>query len=98
MANNILMTDHDNDSLYYPPIGTPKDCLPTPALIINLHALEFNLSLMSNYILHKTTELHPHFKTHKCTFIARKQMESAAIGINCAKLSEAEVLVKAGDY
>jgi D-serine deaminase-like pyridoxal phosphate-dependent protein len=96
MSYNILMTSQIHDSLYYPPVGTPKDQLPTPALLINLPALEFNLSLMSNYFLHKTTMLRPHFKSHKCPIIAMKQIEYGAIGITCAKLSEAEVLVNAG--
>jgi len=96
MAYNNLMTNPSLDSLYYPSIGTPKDRLPTPALLINLPALEFNLSFMSSYFLHKSTKLRPHFKTHKCPHIAKKQMEYGAIGITCAKLSEAEVLIKAG--
>jgi len=96
MAYNNPMTDPSLDSLYYPSIGTPKDRLPTPALLINLPALEFNLSLMSSYFLHKSTKLRPHFKTHKCPLIAKKQVKYGAIGITCAKLSEAEVLMKAG--
>ena len=96
MAYNNPMTDPSLDSLYYPSIGTPKDRLPTPALLINLPALEFNLSLMSSYFLHKSTKLRPHFKTHKCPLIAKKQVEYGAIGITCAKLSEAEVLMEAG--
>jgi D-serine deaminase-like pyridoxal phosphate-dependent protein len=84
------------DNLYYPSTGTPKYRLPTPALLINLPLLEFNLSLMSGYFLNKSVKLRPHFKTHKCPIIARKQMERGAIGITCAKLSEAEVLMNAG--
>jgi D-serine deaminase-like pyridoxal phosphate-dependent protein len=96
MAYNNLMTNPTLDSLYYPSIGTPKDRLPTPALLINLPALEFNLLLMSSFYLYKSTKLRPHFKTHKCPFIAKKQMEYGAIGITCAKLSEAEVLMNSG--
>jgi D-serine deaminase-like pyridoxal phosphate-dependent protein len=90
------MSTLSKDSLYFPPIGTPKERLPTPALLINLPTLEFNLSMMSSYFLNKSIKLRPHFKTHKCPIIARKQMEYGAIGITCAKLSEAEVLVKSG--
>jgi len=84
------------DPLYYPPMGTPKNRLPTPALLISLPDLEFNLSLMSGFYCNKSTKLRPHFKTHKCPVIAKKQIELGAIGITCAKLSEAEVLVNAG--
>ena len=51
---------------------------------------------MSSYFLHKSTKLRPHFKTHKCPLIAKKQVKYGAIGITCAKLSEAEVLMEAG--
>ena len=90
------MNDLMHDRLYYPPIGSPKDRLPTPALLIDLQALEFNLNLMSNYFNPRLTKLRPHFKTHKCPKIAQKQMDYGAIGITCAKLSEAEVLVNSG--
>jgi D-serine deaminase-like pyridoxal phosphate-dependent protein len=90
------MQNHARESLYYPPINTPKYSLPTPALLIDLPALEFNLSLMSSFFQHKTARLRPHFKTHKCPVIAKKQIEYGAIGITCAKLSEAEVLLDSG--
>ena len=83
-------------SLYYPPINTSKKNLPTPALILDLSALEFNLALMSRFFKQKPAKLRPHFKTHKCPIIARKQIEYGAIGITCAKLSEAQVLVESG--
>jgi len=38
----------------------------------------------------------PHIKVHKCSFLAKKQIELGAKGITCAKLSEAEVMVNAG--
>jgi len=90
------MNDFAHDRLYYPPIGSPKERLPTPALIIDLQALEFNLNLMSTYFNRRLTKLRPHFKTHKCPKIAQKQMDYGAIGVTCAKLSEAVVLVNSG--
>lgn len=90
------MQNRSPNSLYYPPINTPKKNLPTPALLIDLPALEFNLALMSDFFQQKSSKLRPHFKTHKCPIIAKKQMEYGAIGITCAKLSEAEVLVDSG--
>jgi len=43
-----------------------------------------------------TKQLRPHAKTHKCSHIARMQMEAGCTGICVAKVSEAEVLVKNG--
>ena len=40
--------------------------------------------------------LRPHAKTHKCAAIGRLQMEQGALGLCCAKLSEAEALADAG--
>ena len=96
IAYNILMQNRAPKSLYYPPINTPKINLPTPALLIDLPALEFNLALMSRFFIQKSAKLRPHFKTHKCPIIAKKQVQYGAIGITCAKLSEAEVLVDSG--
>ncbi len=40
--------------------------------------------------------LRPHAKTHKTPIIAHKQLAAGAIGITCAKLGEAEVMVAGG--
>lgn len=96
MAYNILMRENAQNSLYFPLIGTPRNYLPTPALLIDLLGLEQNLSIMSNYFQQRSAKLRPHFKTHKSPIIARKQIEYGAVGITCAKLSEADVLVDAG--
>jgi len=35
----------------------------------------------------------PHAKTHKCAELARQQVEAGAVGVCCAKLGEAEVML-----
>ena len=45
---------------------------------------------------HAGKHLRPHVKTHKCSTLARRQIEAGAIGVCVAKVSEAEALVKAG--
>ena len=40
--------------------------------------------------------LRPHAKTHKSPHIARMQLAAGAVGLTCAKLGEAEVLVEQG--
>ena len=40
--------------------------------------------------------LRPHFKSNKCVHIARLQLAAGAVGITCAKLGEAEVLIDGG--
>ncbi len=96
IAYNQLMSKPYPDSLYYPVLGTPKNNLPTPALLIDLTMLEYNLTVMSGFFNAHKAKLRPHFKTHKCPQIAHMQVKHGAIGMTCAKLSEAEVLAGAG--
>lgn len=70
--------------------------LPTPALVIDLDAFEANLKKMRDFYAERKAGLRPHSKTHKCPIIARMQMELGAVGICCAKVSEAEVMLRHG--
>ena len=70
--------------------------IETPALIINLDLLNENIDTMAQFVKSAGCNLRPHFKTHKCPLIARKQLDKGAIGITCAKVGEAEVLANAG--
>lgn len=70
--------------------------IDTPALLVNLDALERNIEKMANFFSNVSANLRPHIKTHKTPAIAQKQIEAGAIGITCAKLGEAEVMADAG--
>ena len=73
-----------------------RDMIETPALVIDLGILAKNIHRMASYMEKKRANLRPHFKTYKCPAISHMQIAAGAIGITCAKLSEAEVLVAAG--
>ena len=73
---------------------TPE--IDTPYLRIDLDKFEKNIRTMAEFFAPLETSLRPHFKTNKCPRIAQRQIEAGAIGITCAKLGEAEVLVKDG--
>ncbi len=78
-------------------IGKPVNHLPTPALVIDIEALDHNLGLLANYFKSRHAKLRPHFKSHKCVTLAKRQLQTgAAVGITCAKVSEAEALVAGG--
>jgi D-serine deaminase-like pyridoxal phosphate-dependent protein len=77
-------------------IGCPKSQVDTPALVIDLDALEYNISKMAEFFKGKEAKLRPHVKTHKTPAIALKQLEEGSTGITCQKLSEAEVMARAG--
>jgi D-serine deaminase-like pyridoxal phosphate-dependent protein len=77
-------------------IGVSKWKLDTPCLVVDLDALEKNIQTMEDHAASFGKKLRPHAKTHKCSRIAKIQMEAGAVGICVAKVSEAEVLAKAG--
>src|SRR5690349_15518892 len=70
--------------------------LDTPCLLLDADALRQNLERMAGFFAHRPAKLRPHFKSHKCTTLARLQLDAGAVGITCAKLGEAEALADAG--
>jgi len=70
--------------------------LDTPALVLDLDALERNIAKMADRAREQGFALRPHAKTHKSGDIGRLQMEAGAVGLCCAKLSEAEALADQG--
>ncbi len=70
--------------------------IDTPALLIDLDALEANLDGMAKYLADNGTKLRPHAKTHKSPVIARLQMARGATGVCVQKTAEAEVLAWGG--
>jgi len=70
--------------------------LPTPALVVDLDALDANIAAMAARAKAAGVALRPHAKTHKSAFVARRQIEAGAVGGCCAKLGEAEALHAAG--
>jgi len=75
---------------------TTVDDLATPALLVDLDAMESNLAKMAAFFRHRPAKLRPHFKNHKCPDLAARQLEAGAIGITCATLREAHCLVHHG--
>ena len=70
--------------------------LDTPCLVLDLDMLEENLEIMQANARAAGKELRPHAKSHKCSTLAKRQLEKGAVGVCVAKVSEAEVLVNTG--
>jgi len=70
--------------------------LSTPALIADINVLKSNAEKMTQLLAGSSLRLRPHYKSHKCAAIAKWQLSCGAIGMTCAKLSEAEDLCDAG--
>ena len=77
-------------------IGQTKAELDTPALLLDMDAVEANIAKLAGWFRGKPCQLRPHVKTHKLPLIAKKQIAAGAIGITCAKLSEAEAFFRNG--
>ena len=70
--------------------------LNTPALVLDVEALDRNIAAMAAFAAAHGLKLRPHAKTHKSVDIARRQIEAGALGVCCAKLGEAEALAEGG--
>lgn len=70
--------------------------IETPALLLDLDSFEHNLQLAAHFCSDLGLAMRPHYKSHKCTFIAHKQIDYGAKGICCATLGEAEDLILSG--
>ncbi len=70
--------------------------LDTPCLALDLDLLDGNLKKMQTMVDRAGKKLRPHAKTHKCSALAKRQLELGAIGVCVAKVSEAEALIRSG--
>ncbi len=76
--------------------GDPVESIDTPALVVDLDAMERNLATMAAFARSRGVRLRPHAKMHKSATIARLQMAAGAVGVCVQKTSEAEALAAAG--
>jgi D-serine deaminase-like pyridoxal phosphate-dependent protein len=76
--------------------GVMKLDLPTPALLLDLDIFERNVANMAAYASQHGKALRPHAKTHKCTEIAKRQIQAGAVGVCVATVPEARVMARAG--
>jgi 3-hydroxy-D-aspartate aldolase len=76
-------------------VGIRLEEVDTPALIVDLDALEGNIARMARAVA-DPVRLRPHAKSHKCAEIAKRQIAAGAVGVCAQKVSEAEALVVGG--
>jgi 3-hydroxy-D-aspartate aldolase len=73
-----------------------RDQVRTPALILDLDALERNIATMAARARTLGVALRPHAKSHKCVEIARRLAAAGALGPGCATIGEAEAMAAGG--
>jgi len=72
------------------------DGIPTPALVVDVAAMDRNIQRMATFFSRGPCRLRPHFKAHKTPDIARRQLAAGSCtGLTCATVSEAEVAAAA---
>lgn len=69
------------------------ETVDTPQLVVSEEILQRNIAEMASFARSINVKLRPHIKTHKSVEIARLQIAAGAIGVSCAKVGEAEVMV-----
>ena len=77
-------------------LGVAVEELDTPALVVDLDAMEANIAQMQRTVRANGIASRPHAKTHKTPAIARRQLETGSVGICVAKVGEAQALFDHG--
>ncbi|WP_139317606.1 D-TA family PLP-dependent enzyme [Rhizobium oryziradicis] len=70
--------------------------LSTPLPVIDEDKLQANITRVQSYMDAHNLAFRPHIKTHKIPALAHQQIQAGAKGINCQKVTEAEVFADAG--
>lgn len=70
--------------------------IDTPALVLDLDAMERNLTRMADFAKKHNVRWRPHAKLHKSAALARLQMQAGAVGVCVQKTAEAELLAAGG--
>jgi D-serine deaminase-like pyridoxal phosphate-dependent protein len=77
-------------------IGASVATIDTPALVVDLDAMDRNIAALAAFANAHGVKLRPHAKMHKCAAIAALQVAAGAVGVCVQKTSEAEALADAG--
>lgn len=80
----------------HPTLGLHVSELPTPSLLLDLNVFESNCAKLSEGVRSRGAVWRPHTKGHKSPRLARTMIEHGAVGVTCAKVGEAEVMIGGG--
>jgi len=72
------------------------DAIDTPALLADLDTIDRNQRRMNELFAGKAVRVRPHFKNHRVLALADRQVSGGTIGITCARLWQAERLIRHG--
>ena len=84
------------DAMYSPKVGDSVEALDTPAMVIDLPLMETNIAKLMGLFRAGSVSVRPHLKTVKSPELAHMLLHAGAIGGCVAKVSEAEIMARAG--
>jgi len=76
--------------------GIFKEDLPTPCMTLEKSLFDQNVRTMSEHCKTTGIGVRSHCKIHKSVDVAKRQIAQGALGICCATIAEAELMVGAG--
>ena len=77
-------------------IGQSVEAIDTPGLVIDLDAMNRNLTRMAEFAKKRSVRWRPHAKMHKSSALARMQVQAGAVGVCVQKTAEAQAMVAGG--
>lgn len=95
-AAAVAVEDPEVEAAALSLIGSPVTALDTPAMFIDVAAVEHNIAMMSEQIRETGAVWRPHTKAIRSPALAKMLVDGGAVGVTCAKLSQAAALVEGG--
>ncbi len=77
-------------------VGQGVDAIDTPALVIDLDAMDRNIARMAAFAQARGILWRPHAKMHKSATLALRMVAAGAVGVCVQKTSEAEAMAAGG--
>lgn len=77
-------------------VGQGVDAIDTPALVVDLDAMERNIRRMADFARKHDVRWRPHAKMHKSAALALQLQAAGACGVCVQKVSEAEAMAAGG--
>ncbi|MDX6527515.1 MAG: hypothetical protein QOI43_3026 [Gaiellales bacterium] len=91
-----LVQDVPQTDIGSPPPFDLGEIEDTPEVVIDRERLQANIARAAAVAVAHGVQLRPHVKTHKMLEVAALQIAAGAVGLQVAKLGEAEVFARAG--
>ena len=77
-------------------VGDAVAAIDTPALVVDLDAMERNIARMAAFAARHGVRWRPHAKMHKCAALAQRLVAAGAVGACVQKTAEAQALAAGG--